>query len=363
MNAKTYILDGLALAESPLATCGPALSKLSKQLEKNGPLLVPTVSRSAGVYMYMPGAGFRSKLRGAATNLAMRALKQGGRKLLGLADAQLLRVGGIKQSGAEAVMTHAEYSAMLRENPLLSCFGASTPWVSGKLSVGHLECENPITSGGLQPMVIDGVRRDIMRGNPELSQYLAPEASSDYEASVQKIKASSAHKRKIADLEALIRRESDASQKKQLREQLDALKKTSADVTAVASQMPLGGYQAIPAGELLKSKLRLLNASTLELGCVLCALDEFALAPVLGAHISHGCGEVSARWTVRVAGGEAIGEVRLEPYAGLELDDPTGHMAAAMAEFRAFVLTDEFRPYANQAILADSGEEGGVDSE
>lgn len=359
MTTKSYIFDGIVLAEAALATCGPALNKLSKQVDKNGPLLIPTVSRTAGVFMYLPGAGLRSKLRGAATNLSMRALKQGDRRLLSLADAQLLRVGGIKQSGAEAAVTHAEYEQMLRENPVLSCFGASTPWVTGKLSVGHLYCENPIATGGLQPMVIDGVRRDIMRGNPEISQYLEPEATSDYERSIQKIKASSAHKREIAGLEATIRRESDAARKKELREQLDALKKRADAVSTVSAQMPLGGYQAIPAGELLGSKLRLVNASTLDLGCVLCALDEFAMAPLLGAHVSHGCGEISGKWSVRIAGGDVIGEVRLEPYIGLEMDDPTGALAAAMDEFRAFVLTDEFNPYANESILATAAEVDG----
>ena len=164
MNSN-YLMIGDLKASSHLATCGPALAK---NKTKGMPTPIPTY----GGIMYMPGAGLRSKLRGALTQLTLEALEKRKARRFNLVDAQLNRVGGVKQSGAESALKALEYQDMIRKNPTIGLFGASTPWVKGKLRVGHVSCRDP----NLRPMHVEGVRSDIMRREPGLIEFLSDDA-------------------------------------------------------------------------------------------------------------------------------------------------------------------------------------------
>jgi hypothetical protein len=342
---NTYHLVGVVNADSPLATCGPALSKANP---KGAPTPVPSFVGEAGRVMYMPGSGFKSKLRGAACNLIFEALKTRGAKLLSLADAQLNRVGGIKQGGSEAAINTTDYLAMIAANPVLGIFGASTPWISGKGMFGHLTCQNP----NLEPMVVDGVRADIVRREPTVSEYLADGALDQYAAETGKAKVYSLVKAQIKELTRQIAK-SKGDDKKVFQAQLAALEKRVKDegLTTVSALMPLSGYQAIPPGSKLDSKLTLVGVSELELGCFLAAMGKFAQNPVLGAHSAHGAGQISGTWSVVKVGSGNIGSVTVEPYVGLNIDNATNELSNAVQAFTDFIATDACVPYVDMASM------------
>ena len=356
LSNKTFVFNGTVIAEAPLATCGP---ELAKSKGKTDPTPIPTLTNEQGRFMYMPGAGLRSALRGCATNIVREALVARNLPLLSLKDAQLLRVGGVKQAGAEAAMNVAEYREMVRKNPVIGLFGASTPWVTGKACVGHSICTHPNDSD-FGPMVVDGVRKDIIRTDPDVIEFLTPDAMGEYQAAIEKVKAYSKVKTRITELEREVMKCKDAAAKKELREQLDKLKKSSKEDSTVSAQMPLTGYCAIPVGAKLSNKIRLLNASSIELGCLLAAMQRFAMRPILGAHAAHGAGEVSANWTVAIAGAGEIGSIKMTPYVGLEISDSAAGnvLSQALADFNTFIESGDLEPWATAALAEGGGEAG-----
>ena len=340
---QTYFLVGDLKAESQLATCGPALAK-SKS--KGSPTPIPTYEGPNGVVMYMPGAGIRSKLRGAITALVLEAIDRRGAKRFSLEDAQLNRVGGIKQGGAESALKAQEYLEMIRTNPILGLFGASTPWVKGKTRIGHASCRNP----NLRPMHVEGVRADIMKREPGMTEYLDEKALQAYADDIQRTKEYSALKKDMEAKKKLMRG-ATSEEKKKLQAEIKALDKTVADgnLKHVSAQQPLEGYLAIPPGAQLDQKIALVSVSQIEFGGFLAALERFALAPELGAHVAHGAGVIGGSWQVRGAGKGVIGQLTIDPYMGLEIEGQ--ELKDAKAAFEAFVNSDECVPYSNAAQL------------
>lgn len=363
---NTYYLTGNVTAEAPLATCGPSLAAAAKKINKNGPTPIPTFVNDSGRVMYMPGAGFRSKLRGAACALMLEALEERGAKRFSLPDAQLNRVGGIKQSGAEPAINAMAYLAMIEANPILGIFGASTPWVKGKAQVGHLTCKNP----NLEPMVVDGVRADVIRRDPGIVEFLEEGALDQYSADIERTRAYSALKVELKELTKQVAR-AKGDEKKALITQLNALEKKikDGDLKQVSAQQPLGGYEAIPQGAELDNKIALVGVSQIELGCFLAAMQRFAETPVLGAHVAHGAGVISGTWSVQKVGTgpTPIGSIVVAPFVGLDFSsDPadqagTTEFVDAIKAFRDFIRTDACIPYVNMAAMMPATTEEGSD--
>lgn len=327
----TYMFDGVMTAISHLATCGPSLKA---KASKSDPTPIPVLSNDDGKFMYMPGAGFRSKLRGAATMLALAAARKRDGMAIKLVDAQYLRLGGIKQNGPEAIFNSVAHEKLITSNPVISLFGSSTPWVTGKLMVSHQTCLKPMSD--VKPMQVDGVRSSMLRRNPEILEFLDTTSVADIENQVSTIRASVAQKKQIKEFERLIKalprddKESAAEYRSKIAELKDE------DKIVVSEQMPLEGYLAIPPGAQLSTMMRLLNASDIEFGCLLASLEGFAHMPMLGAHMAHGAGEVSATWKVRAGGSnEEIGEIEIVPFVGLKISGQK--LLDARAAFTAFM--------------------------
>lgn len=84
------------------------------------------------------------------------------------------------------------------------------------------------------------------------------------------------------------------------------LKDSKADSVSVG--MPLAGYQAIPPMSKMEHSIKIFNASLLELGGMLAALNQFSLNPIVGAHKASGCGEVQAKYEVLKVTGYRLNE-------------------------------------------------------
>lgn len=349
---NTYNFTGNLVAVSQLATCGPALSAERKKAGKNAPTPIPTYHTEKGRVMYMPGAGFRSKLRGAATAIILEATQARGAKKFSLLDAQLNRVGGIKQGGSEPAIDTREYLKMISANPILGIFGASTPWVKGKAMIGHLSCKNP----NLDPMVIDGVRADIIRRDPAIVQYLDDNAQAEYDSNTARMKIYSALKAQVKELKQL-EFKVKGEEKKAIAAQIKAIEKRvkDDDLKEVSAQLPLDGYEAIPPGAELEQSIRLVGVSQIELGCFLAALQRFAENPVIGAHGAHGAGVIGGSWAVSKTREGAMGTVSIEPFAGLEMVNT--EMQEAVQAFYDFIATDDCIPFMNLAALMNAAVE------
>lgn len=357
MSTSNYLMVGDLHADSHLATCGPSLAK-----DKKAPTPIPTYVTAQGAIMYLPGAGLRSKLRGALTELTLEALEQRGARRFGLKDAQFNRVGGIKQGGADLAKGALERQAMIRANPILGLFGASTPWVKGAAMVGHVSCR----SAAITPMHVEGVRSDIFRREPGMMEHLDDSAVEDYNNEIARTKKYSDIKKKIESLNktAKSRDKSISSEARtKATAQIKALEtevETNRLMT-VAAQQPLQGYIAIPPGAALDNKISLVGATEIELGAMVAAIERFSRAPVLGAHGAHGAGVISGVWQVSKTGVGSIGTLRVEPFIGLTIDGEA--LQAAKKVFEAFVRTDECQPYAPDEGDQLSGLEAEGDTE
>lgn len=338
MKTSNYLMVGDLLAESQLATCGPSLAK-----DKKAPTPIPRYVTANGSIMYMPGAGLRSKLRGALTALTLEALEKRGARRFGLKDAQFNRVGGIKQGGSESAKGALERLAMVRANPVLGLFGASTPWVKGAAMVGHVSCR----SATLSAMHVEGVRSDIFRREPGLMEFLNDDAVAEYNAQTERTKAYSLLKKEMEALTKVAKsrdKSITADERSAASARLKVLDEEAKKSKTVAAQQPLQGYEAIPPGAHLDNKISLVGATEIELGAMVAAMARFAEAPVLGAHSAHGAGVISGTWQVSKTGEGQIGTLRIEPFMGLVIEGDK--LLAAKAAFEAFVVTDECQPYA-----------------
>lgn len=351
MNTKnTYLFDGQMKTLSPFSTCSASLAKVSA---KDAPKKVPTIMSNQGLRMYIPGQGIRSKLRGALTHTAGEYAINVGKKKISLFDAQYLRLGGVKQGGAEVAVRPDDMADVLTKNPVISLFGASTPWVTGKLMVGHAIDTETINRASYQPMVVDGVRADPFRRDATLLEYLDDNAMGELAEIASKVKKYSALKKEIGLMEKSMRTvKGDPGAKAEIRQAIADMKKDAKGDAIVSTQMPLAGYEAIPPGSTLTHSMRLLQGTTMELGALLDAIDGFTQQP-MGAHIAHGNGEVIVSWSVR-QGGKVIGTVIAQTYEGMRIeDDESGVLTSALNEFREALKHDGMYFYAREEIMGE----------
>lgn len=349
VSKNTYLFTGNLKAQSHLATCTPSMTA---KVAKGAPLPVPSFETERGRLLYMPGAGLRSKLRGAVTAMLLEALEARGAKRFSLTDAQLNRVGGIKQAGAESTLDAQGYLRMVAANPTIGLFGASTPWVKGKAMIGHLICKSP----EIRPMRVDGVRADILKRDPGMVEFLDESSMQSYNDDIRRTKEFAIVKAEKAKLEAELRK-ANADERKKIREQLAAIDERvkKENLHHVSAQMPLSGYEAIPPGAELENAISLVGASDIELGGMLAALERFAENPVLGAHASQGAGVVSGSWEISKTRVGYIGKVTLKPFIGLEIEGE--ELLKAKEAFHAFIASDACQPYADTASMIETEEE------
>jgi CRISPR type IV-associated protein Csf2 len=344
-SKNTYYLVGNVRAESQLATCGPAAAK---KAGKDDPTPVPFYETAAGSIMYMPGSGFRSKLRGAICALILEAIERRGGKRFSLLDAQLNRVGGVKQKGKEVSIPTLAYQNMISSNPVMGLFGAAVPWIKGKAMIGHISCKSP----NMTPMHIEGVRADIIKREPGFLDFMTDDAMGTYNTDIEKTKRYSGIKAEIRALESKAKAKSlSAEDRKKFKDAIADLQKKVADegMHTVSAQQPLNGYLAIPPGSEMESKIALVGVTQIELGAFVAAMAKFSETPVLGAHVAHGAGIISGTWQIGKTGSGPIGSIAINPFVNLAIDGQ--ELVDAKAAFDKFIESEACAPYADASIL------------
>lgn len=354
--ATHYILEGTLKAEQPLATCSASLK--DSEGGKGKPTPVPHMPTPEGNRLYFPATGIRGKLRRALRDVlrANEIKRTGNEKPLSLEQHYLLTLGGVKGSG-KTDRASVEHEASWRSrNVLLSMFGAGDAgflsMVHGRLAVGNAICESASV-----PHIFSGARSDDLYRDRSQVEFLSPDDISALIAQAEGSRDASSIKREIASLEKALktaRAAKESTEVEALSEKISRLKESKDSIQsetgagAVPVGMPLDGWKAIPAGAVMRHRIMLNNATLVELGALLAALDQFSAMPTLGAHIASGCGLVSARWelfkVVPGVGKTSVGVLVLEPFAGalsIEAAEDS-EIFTARQDFQDYLKSEQF---------------------
>lgn len=324
---KTYtlVLDGSITAVTPLATCPPR-TEAEKRLDmrdKNPPARLPRMTLGASETVYFPGSGLRGKLRRHAMTVVRNALQGDGAPVFTLDDHYFNVIGGIKDKGADSKADIVAAAKLRDANPLISLFGSMAQHTAGRLMVGHA-----VPDQATEPDVFTGVRSDDMERTPDNLNFLSPDEQEKWLAMSEEGASNSKAKAELKNVETALRKATQkakgdleaATEVATLAAKRDALK-AQVEAAGVNIKQVLSGYEAIPQGTVLKNRIVLRNASLLEIGLLLHAMNELALDPVIGAQSARGCGIVEGNWTVTVRtadGFEHVSTVTLKPFSGLE---------------------------------------------
>lgn len=331
-NRYTLVLEGTITAEEPLTTSPPT----PKNGVKPDHSALPRIPMGGGdvteMTAYFPGGGLRGILRRRAFD---EARSRG--ETYTLRDYNYIVIGGVKgrkddPSAADDKADLLKTLEMRKRNPLVGLFGAGDPWATGCLAVGHAIPEHKV-----EPTIITGMRRDdFARGGEQLT-LLSPQEQARWLETAQN---NSKRSKLTAEIEAIDKKlgvVKGRGKKVELSpEDVEALKATRAQkqadldglgetVSSVSTQLPLAGYEVIPAGTRLNQRFVLRNARVQEIGLFLKALNRFAFDPHIGAKFAHGCGLVSGEWRATLTDTMAMTRqvlepVVLKPYEPVEMD-------------------------------------------
>jgi CRISPR type IV-associated protein Csf2 len=292
-NRRTYCFEGHFINKWPLATCS---ASLRDTVGKNDPTPVPC---NAQGHLYFPATGIRGKLRRAsAAYIRDKLIASTGNPRPFTLDMHFMMVlGGIKGAGEQEKASVALQQQWKAKNPHLSIFGAGDAgvlgFVDGALSVGNATCTTDI-----KPEVFSGARTDDLFRSPEGIDYLS---QTDADLLIQRAEAHrnySKTKSRAAALEKQIKSDKKAGKPTDaLSAELDDLQDLLEN-KSVSVGMPLAGYQAIPADQVLAHEFDLYNATPVEFALLLQALNRFSMNAMLGSHHATGCGKVAGEWSV-----------------------------------------------------------------
>lgn len=354
---QTFILEGFFKAEQPLATCSKDLydRAAAEAGRRTFPIPVPSCQTEKGERLYFPASGIRGKLRRAMRDIVReRVIELTGEETpFDLPTHYFLTLGGVKSSGETEKSTVGDHQEARNQNPLLSIFGAGDAGVLGFVG-GHLSVGNAFAQEASEPTVFSGGRSDDVYRDPHQANYLSP-------ADIEQLTGQSVMNRERSKLRQEIRQargkygklRAEGAPQQEIDAQLETVKTLEATLSEMDTQakeeggatnsvgMPLAGWEAIPQGALLDQRMILRRSNELELSFLLNALSQFALEPLLGAHIASGNGLVSGEWSVYRAtrkGKELMGIVRFAPFEPLTIDSTDGDdLHRIMGQFDDFM--------------------------
>ena len=360
MNNDTLVLKGELQAESPIAISPP---DTRKKRGRDQPQALPVMSvfldHGYVETVYIPAASIRGALRRCALQVVREALiaSTGNSTPLDLETHYFLAIGGVKGREKEDKLNLTKQLERRRRNPLISLFGAGDPWVQGRLCTQPAIPKTPLTLAATP--VINGVRSDDFMRSPDRLVFMAPDEVSRWLLMREQTSEVSEVKSRVQKLRRAIanaNRNGDTSEAQALAEELkqaeDAIQSSANPVN-----LPLAGYHVIPRGARLDHGFMLIGANLVEIGLFLAALRRFAALPLLGGHRNHGCGLISASWTVLLRhadGMEPQGEIKLSPYSEMTLDD-TGALLLEAEQTWANRATELRVPDLNKSLESAGG--------
>jgi CRISPR/Cas system CSM-associated protein Csm3 (group 7 of RAMP superfamily) len=346
----TLLLDGTLTAVTPIAIILPAsednrtpAGAPRKRMLRDG-VMEETV--------YVPPSSLRGRLRHLLTSEMMRLQHDADGRVFTPHDYIDTALGGVmdrKAEGEDARKIDLKAIRELRQrNPIVSMFGSMVSRVQGRLVVGDMTPVEPVapTSTGRS------VRANPFVRNPAIIELLDATRFDEF--------------LKLNDLRTKANRDEDEA--KRLKIRLGGRKRAGADTAEVATleaeiveleraakegfeaaggavniQQLLDGYDVVPEGTVMTNRIRLIEGTDAELALVLLSLDLLARRPFIGGHTAHGCGEIAGAWRARIQTADALmeaGTLRLEPFAGLQVESGNPALVEALRKATDFGQTE-----------------------
>lgn len=342
MKMHNYLIEGTLTAVEPLATCS---KDLGDSVGNDKPKPVPSITHGDGTRtLYFPASGLAGTLRRRANTVVHRLMVEvtGNQKPFGIDDLYQNVLGGIKGKGAEDKSSVLHEQIVRERNPLLSLFGAGDAGFIGFMQ-SKLHIGNAVAQPNIRAITISGARTDLFYRDPVMRGWLSDDdlqglvTSAIENSQDSKIKA---ELKKIGS--AIIKAKDDPEKLVELRQAEADLKAAMNDDNKNSIGRPLAGYQAIPPSTTLTHNNRLYQATDIELGCLVAALNEWSLDPLIGAHKARGCGTVSGVYDIKRVthdGLVSLGTVTLTPHQPATIVGDELH--SALAAFHAFMKSDK----------------------
>jgi hypothetical protein len=337
MNANIHFRGTITTVQG-YASATPSLAKSVKSGQATP---VTRSIKDGGSVLAILSSSIKGTLRRASADVAFlyQQEKDNTDKPMTLSAHKLNRTGGTKSKGDSDRVTPDDLVKINESQLIVGIFGAGDPFIAGKLSVDAAYAEHN------EAEVVDGVRSDDFLRNPELLMNLDDEGLAEFLGNTANVSEASKLKKERKELMTAIYKESDANHKVKLDKKLKALDDKLSKFTLVSTQLPLAGYERIPAGEKLSHYMRLAQKdSALQLGFLLESLNYLSYNPLMGAKKNNGCGEFAMEYAVTKTAYkqevEHLGTIKVIPYAGVEI---TGeYLENALAEFKAAADKHQF---------------------
>jgi CRISPR type IV-associated protein Csf2 len=292
---------------------------------------------------HIPGSTLRGRLRRAAVDVCLGLA--GGR--IPLNEWHQNAVGGIKGSESENAYDVVARQGIREKNPILSLFGAGSPWIGSKASIGHA-----VPVHAIETMKVGSVRSDDGRRNDAFFEKLDDAAVDDWVALVD---ANAARTRLKQQKDALqkergrFKREKNNEEMARIDAEIKALESDDEALKTLTTNpvsMPLL-HEAMPLGVTLDHEIKLTAVTVEEIGLFFAGFNAFLKGnPAIGQHENMGYGLFSGVYnvqlddlsdfdpfTVNVLAGSDIGTLGVEPHKGFT--DVPEFILSAMGSFKS----------------------------
>lgn len=325
MNTRnTYHLTGTITTVSPFTVTPPSTSNGNRNnggIYKNEHYL----PRMNGKF-FIPASSLRGKLRRLAKDVVGIELGRmtDGEYRFSLSDYHMATLGGVKQGkseGAAENITDVRKLQYVRENnPLVSLFGCMDPLtVPGLTEIGHAIAEDEIDS-----VIIRQVRSNDLARESGAWEELDGDAYNELVEMLTEGRGKSGLKKSLESLQKEIYAEKDADKKSEMKEKQKVLKAEIDSNSVVSIQQPGLNYEAIPPNTTMNFRITLKKVNAQELSLFLRTIAMFGFNPVVGSHLSQGCGLISMKLNVMKQGAlklEKIGAITIKgDHEGAEFD-------------------------------------------
>lgn len=321
------VFSGSITTESPFHSAPPSI-KAPKGKAK--PLPRICVGNTGAEVPYISGSGIRGRLRRAAYQLILeRLMEKDGLETspFTMDDFYLNVVGGFAAESDGRIKTLAQREA----NPITSLFGTSYGWTAGRLTVGFAYPE--IELGETFPTSeISGVRKDDLTRGDGSDYHVSDEVMKDVFTRQDQARTDTASVKLIEDLKKRIRKSTNEEEVASLQAELQDIEQNKSGRRTVASQLPLEGYEVIPAGCDLRHRFQLIGVTAAEIGFFLDILRHFSHRPIIGANYRADMGLISAKYDVAVFSNQPHNKV-------------LSSSISFGGEMREFELGEGFEPY------------------
>lgn len=269
----------------------------------------------------VPGSTLRGRLRRSAVDVVGRLSAQ----RMSLAAWHQNAIGGVKGAESESGFDFRRTQALREKNPILGLFGAGSPWMTGRASIGDAVPEHHV-----ETEIIGGARADDGRRDGSFFLKLDAEAPAQWRAMVDANGERTRLKKSLRELNAAIRaarKAKDAGEIARLEAELAGLEEAEARANLLSANpvaMPLQ-HEAMPAGVKMRHQMILSVVTAAEAGLFMAGINAWLKGnPALGQHENLGYGLLRGEYDAYLT------PARLEDPFDLEAapEEPLGTMAA-----------------------------------